>query len=253
MNDDDLALAFELAADAAAISLSWSGGDVPVTTKPDGSPVSEADLEVDRTLIDILGEERPDDGILSEESDEVPGTSGRRWIIDPIDGTRSFIAGRPGWGNHISLEIDGEIVLGVITRPENDELVWAVAGQGAYRCGMDAPQDRSRPLRVSTVSELREVHISGYGVGGAQREALAAHAQWEPSPTSHLVDYLAGEMDALLLNNGSVWDYAPMAVLAVEAGGAVRSPDGGMALDQSSFLCANPATIDRLAELFYRR
>ena len=249
MNDDDLALAFELAADAAAISLSWSGGDVPVTIKDDGSPVSEGDLEVDRTLGEILAEERPDDALLSEEQPPRSGTSGRRWIIDPIDGTRQFVAGMPGWGNHIALEVDGEVVLGVITRPEDDELFWAVRGEGAFRCGMEAPQDRSNRLRLSTTTALAEAVVSGYGETAADLAALDREARWQARTAPMFADFLTGQLDGLLLRGGKEWDYAPLAVLCREAGGDVRAPGGGRALDTETFLCAPTALLDPLATL----
>lgn len=252
MNDDDLALAFELAADAAAISLSWAGGDVPVTMKPDNSPVSEGDLEVDRTLLDILAEERPDDGVLSEESPERIGTNGRRWIIDPIDGTRQFVAGEPGWGNHIALEVDGEVVLGLVTRPEDDLLWWAVRGQGAFRCGMDAPQDRTHRLRVSTAADLAVATVSGYGPTDADKAAVrATGATWQRRTPTLIPDFLAGEFDAMWLRGGKIWDYAPLAILTLEAGGDVRSADGGRTLDDDRLLCSSLGLLDPLARVLY--
>ncbi|MGD7706713.1 inositol monophosphatase family protein [Microlunatus sp. Y2014] len=250
MNDDDLALAFELAADAATISLSWSGGDVPTTIKEDGSPVSEGDLEVDRVLSDILAEERPDDGVLSEEYPERTGTSGRRWVIDPIDGTRQFISGKPGWGNHIALEVDGAVVLGIITRPEDDELFWAVRGEGAYRCGLDAPQDRSRPLRLSSTADLAAATVGGYqSTPDDHIDLLTGRTTWAGRRASPITDYLTGELDALVLSGGKVWDYAPLAILAREAGGDVRSRDGGRALDQEWILCSNGPLLQPLSQV----
>jgi len=251
VNDDDLALAFELAADAAAISLSWSGGDVPVTLKADNSPVSEGDLEVDRTLLDILAEERPEDGVLSEESPERRGTSGRRWIIDPIDGTRQFVAGEPGWGNHIALEVNGEIVLGLITRPEDDLLWWAVKDEGAFRCGMDAPQERTHRLRLSSTTDLAGAIVSGYGPTEADVAAVRRVSTWQRRTPTLIPDFLAGEVDAMWLRGGKVWDYAPLAILTREAGGDVRSADGNRTLDEGRLICSNRALLDPLALAMY--
>lgn len=249
MNDDDLALAFELAADAAAISLSWSGGDVPVTMKDDGSPVSEGDLEVDHALGEILAEERPDDALLSEEQPARSGTSGRRWIIDPIDGTRQFVSGQPGWGNHIALEVDGEVVLGIITRPEDDELFWAVRGEGAFRCGMEAPQDRSNRLQLSSTGSLADAVFSGYGETAEDLAAINREARWEARTAPMFADFLTGRLDGLLLRGGKTWDYAPLAVLVREAGGDVTAPGGGRGLDTETFLCAPTALLGPFAGL----
>lgn len=250
VNDDDLALAFELAADAAAISLSWSGGDVPVTTKEDGSPVSEGDLEVDRALGEILAEERPEDGLLSEEQPERPGTSGRRWIIDPIDGTRQFVAGEAGWGNHIALEVDGEVLLGIITRPEDDELFWAVRGQGAFRCSMDSPHDRSQPITLSTATDPASATLSGYGITPADLEARPA--RWEDRTAQLFTDFFAGRLDGLLMRGGKVWDFAPLVPLVRESGGEVRSPDGTDRIDQGSLLVAGHGLLPGLAAALFR-
>ncbi len=242
VNDDDLALAFELAADAAAISLSWSGGDVPTTIKEDGSPVSEGDLEVDHALGEILAEERPDDGLLSEEQPERHGTSGRRWIIDPIDGTALFIAGQPDWGNHIALEVDGEVVLGLITRPEDDELFWAVRGVGAFRCGMDSPQDRSRPIRLASVDSLDRAQIAGYGMGPDE----LARPGWSER-TTRFSDFFAGQIHGLALHHAKVWDFAPLVPIVREAGGDVLGPDGTDRIDQGHLVAARTSILAELA------
>lgn len=245
VNDDDLALAFELAADAAAISLSWSGGDVPTTVKKDGSPVSEGDLEVDHVLGEILAEERPDDGVLSEEIPERHGTSGRRWIIDPIDGTTLFIAGQPDWGNHIALEVDGEVLLGVITRPEDDELFWAVRGIGAFRCDMDQPQDRSRPIRLAEAASLAQAQISGYGLGPDE----LARPGWTDTAPRLFTDLFSGRLHGLVLHHAEIWDFAPLVPIVREAGGDVLGPDGTDRLDQGHLVVAHRTILSELASL----
>src|SRR5690606_5571335 len=111
--DDDLALALRLADAADAISgPAFTGEPLAHEIKPDGSPVSETDLAVERRIAEIVAAERPADGMLGEEVGE-SGPRGRRWIVDGIDGTVLFVAGRPGWATEIALEVDGEPVVGV--------------------------------------------------------------------------------------------------------------------------------------------
>ncbi len=144
----DLALARQLGDMAGAIALGYFGTNVRRELKADGSPVTEADLAVERAVLDVLARERPDDGVLSEERGAVArGETDRRWLIDPIDGTAPFLAGTAGWGTHVALEVGGEIVLGVITRPAEHRSWWATKGQGAWT----SPATR---LNVSTRSSL---------------------------------------------------------------------------------------------------
>ena len=109
----DLALGRGIGDLAAEIAMPYFRSGVRHDLKADGSPVSDADLAVERSVLDILAAERPGDGVLSEERGGVArGAVHRRWLIDPIDGTVLFLAGNTGWGTHIALEIDDEVVLG---------------------------------------------------------------------------------------------------------------------------------------------
>ncbi|HET6952042.1 MAG TPA: inositol monophosphatase family protein, partial [Acidimicrobiales bacterium] len=128
----DLALALRLADAADVISLShFTGGAVDHEIKPDGSPVSAADLAVERRICEIVAAERPGDGVLGEEVG-ASGPAGRRWILDGIDGTVLYVAGRRGWATEIALEVDGEIVLGVTSGPADGCRWWAARGGGAW-------------------------------------------------------------------------------------------------------------------------
>src|SRR5262252_282415 len=114
---DDLVLARKLVAMASDIALSFFGR-ARAERKADGSMVSEADFAVERCLMEELERERPDDDVLSEEFGlRSVSRSSRRWILDPVDGTAHFLAGKGGWGTHVALEEEGRIVLGVISRP----------------------------------------------------------------------------------------------------------------------------------------
>ena len=131
----DLELALRLADAADALSLGrLRARDLVVETKPDRTPVTEADREVERQLRAILAHERRRDAILGEEEGLV-GSGSRKWIVDPIDGTRNYSRGVPVWATLIALEIDARVELGVVSAPALHRRWWAERGGGAYAGG----------------------------------------------------------------------------------------------------------------------
>ena len=149
-NDLDLALRLADAADAVSLPR-FRAADLQVETKPDMTPVSEADRAAEQAMREILQEERPDDGIIGEEYG-ASTEKRRRWILDPIDGTKSYVRGIPVWGALIGLEEDGNVVVGVVSAPAIAHRWWAAAGLGAFRNG--------DPIRVSAVSDLSDAQLS---------------------------------------------------------------------------------------------
>jgi histidinol-phosphatase len=149
--DDDLALAIELCNVADEITLArFRAHDLHVETKPDLTPVSEADHAVEVAIRDRLEAARPGDAILGEEM----GTTGdapRRWIVDPIDGTKSYVRGVPAWATLLALEDRGELVVGVVSAPALGRRWWAARGGGAFADG--------DPIRVSEVHELGDAQL----------------------------------------------------------------------------------------------
>jgi histidinol phosphatase-like enzyme (inositol monophosphatase family) len=133
---EDLALALELAEIADAISLArFRALDLHVETKPDLSPVTDADRAVELAIKELLAARRPADGIVGEEFGN-SGSGNRKWIIDPIDGTSSFIVGRPIFGNLISLAVQGKVLLGIINQPINSERWIGIEGSGSWLNGV---------------------------------------------------------------------------------------------------------------------
>ena len=144
----DLALALAFADAADEISLGrFRASDLLVETKPDRTPVTEADRAVEEAIRERLGRERPDDGMLGEEFG-VTGGGSRRWIVDPIDGTRNYSRGIPVWATLIALEENGAIVLGVVSAPALGRRWWAERGAGAFANG-----DRIHVSRVARVED----------------------------------------------------------------------------------------------------
>jgi histidinol-phosphatase len=141
-----LDFAVGIARDAGFITQRYFKSPIPAERKSDNSIVTIADREAERYLRKSIEQAFPNDAVLGEEEGEKKGLSGRRWIIDPIDGTYSFVHGVPLYGVLIALEIDSESVLGVVNLPALEEIIYAARGQGAF--GIGSPL-RFRPIKVS--------------------------------------------------------------------------------------------------------
>mgnify|MGYP000207963923 CR=1 FL=1 len=147
----DLEVALELAQRADAITLDRFGAlDLRIDTKPDLTPVTDADEAVEADLRAVLARERPDDRVLGEEYGGAAAFSGRQWVIDPIDGTKNFVRGVPVWASLIALLEDGVPVVGVVSAPALNRRWWAAAGLGSFAAvGDAAPTTTSEPPTVS--------------------------------------------------------------------------------------------------------
>lgn len=230
---DDLRLALELADLADEISLArFRAVDLEVSTKPDRTPVTEADLAVERAIRDRLAQARPDDGILGEEFG-TEGDATRQWIIDPIDGTANFLRGVPVWATLIALAIDGVPVVGVVASPAMGRRWWAVTGAGAWTT--DAPGGAPRRIGVSQVAELADASLSFQSIAqwrdAGYLEPLLALAErtWRDRAYGDAWSYMlvaeglvdiAGEFDV------KVWDLAAIVPVVEEAGGRFTSITG---------------------------
>jgi histidinol-phosphatase len=246
--EDDLAFAHRLADIASEVALDFFHRGVETIVKEDGTPVSEADLEVDRRLLEVLARERPDDAVLSEESGQ-RGSSNRRWILDPIDGTFNFVEGRPAWGTHVTLEVDGELVIGVITRPVYGHRYWATKGGGAYR--HDEPStDGPTQIKVSTTTDLAESRVTMWSAGTRkQRSRLSKSAVLLEATLDNILQVATGELEAVVASAGKIWDHAPAVVLITEAGGTFRDPEGGRRPDLGTSRYTNGLIDDALNQL----
>ena len=227
--DDDLALAHRLADAADAISLAgFTGAVVAHELKADGSPVSAVDRAVEGRIDEMLAAERPADGMLGEEVG-ARGPAGRRWIVDGIDGTILFVAGRTGWATQIALEVDGEVVAGVTTVPAGGRRWWAARGRGAWT--RDRPSGEPTPVRVSGGGDLararyslippREAITTDAGADLVARLAAATGAGGDyVPPHEHGALFVAdGRAEACLQVGGGPWDFAALSVLVAGAGG----------------------------------
>ena len=231
----DLALALELADLADPIALARFGApDLHVETKADQTPVTEADRAVEEAIAARLRRDRPDDGVLGEEFGVQEG-GGRRWIVDPIDGTRNYARGIPVWATLIALEDEGELRLGVVSAPALGRRWWAERGLGAYAGG--------RQLKVSSVDTIEDAVLCFALDRPLPEIALhCRHARGFGDFWAHVL-VAEGSVDGAIDAVGvSLWDLAAVQVIVEEAGGrftdaeGVARPDGGTGISSNGHL-----------------
>jgi len=234
-----------------------------VHAKPDASPVTEADLEIESLIRREIRADFPDDGLLGEEHGAEDGTSGYRWVIDPIDGTISFAAGVPLFGTLIGLEFargaTREVVAGTCAMPALGERVWAARGEGAWweRLGADGAMHRTA-ARVRAAVPLAEALVCTSGLEYFERagrtEALVAVARaarrvrgWSDCYGGMLV--ATGRADAWFDPVMNPWDSGPFPVILEEAGGAFTDWHGRADIHGGSAVAAAPALHAELLEV----
>jgi len=247
--EGDLTLALALADRADSITLARFGAlDLRVDTKPDLTPVTDADQAVETVLREALSADRGDDQILGEEFGGTTTFSGRQWIIDPIDGTKNFVRGVPVWASLIALLDDGVPRLGVVSAPALGRRWWAAHGQGAFGSVDGAP---ARRLSVSQVGELSSASLSFAGLTtwalrGLREQFLdLTEAVWRVRAYGDFWAYCLlaeGAVDVVIEPAVSVWDLAALDVLVREAGGVFTDlsgtpgPHGGSAVAANALL-----------------
>lgn len=219
MRERELRAAIEAAKAAANIIRGYFGTEMPVHRKSDDSPVTAADREAEQRIVEMLTAAFPGHGVLGEEYGERRG-SGSRWIIDPIDGTKSFVRKLPYFATLIALEEDGEVTLGVVHEPISGDLFYAVKGGGAY-----GPKGR---LVVSACAALSDGMVV-FGGLNAWREANrwpAVERLVDASARQRgYGDYLGhvcvarGQAEAMVELDLKPWDMAALKILVEEAGG----------------------------------
>jgi histidinol-phosphatase len=245
-----LDLARNLADEADAITMArFRAHDLRVATKPDLTPVSEADEAVERAIRDRLAA-YPGHAVLGEEFDDhEPDDAEWRWIIDPIDGTKNFSRGIPVWASLIALERDGVVVCGVASAPALGRRWWAARGEGAYRDG--------ERIHVSQIARIEEatVSFSRSGLGDPRTIELVLRS-WHGQPFSDFWAHLLvaeGAVEVAVEHVMNIWDNAVLQVIVEEAGGRFTDLRGEARIDGGSGVSTNGVLHDEVLATFSDR
>ena len=222
-----LDFAVRVSREAGAITLGYFKGSLQPERKADNSLVTIADREVETYLRATIEQAFPDDAILGEEQGEKSGTSGRRWVIDPIDGTYSFVHGVPFYGVLIALEIDGQPVLGVVNLPALKEIVYAARGLGCFwnsdPAHVSATQSLSKALLLAT--DFGSCEEGGFGPAMTTlQQKVEARRSWGDCYGHILV--ATGRADVMLDPVMNIWDCAALMPIIEEAGGTFTDWQG---------------------------
>lgn len=259
---DDLELLAQLADIADQLTLPvWQQGSIEVVTKPDGSPVTATDMEVEKRLRALIADVYPDDGFCGEEVGESAGRSGRTWIVDGIDGTSYFTMGRPEWSTLIALVVDGRPLAGMVTSPALDRR-WSCSQRSRAQVvvGGQEPQE----LSVSSGAALAESRVASWPPAGNVKPALRQAAgrladlrgdqvptrpSWGSFVPQEAMLVADGQLDAFVLFGGHAWDHAALAAVVTAAGGRFSALDGTTSLDGGSGLYSNGWIHDELLDV----
>ncbi|HLR07585.1 MAG TPA: inositol monophosphatase family protein [Pyrinomonadaceae bacterium] len=246
---DLLNFAVRLAREAGDMTCRHFKGSFVAERKADDSFVTIADREAERSLRSGIERAFPQDGILGEEEDEKPGTSQRRWIIDPVDGTYSFVHGVPLFAVLIGLEISGDSVLGVINLPAINEMVYAARGLGCFwndgPARVSATQSLSEALLLATDFGTCEQYGFGPGAQALERQ-VNARRTWGDAYGHALV--ATGRADIMLDPVMNVWDCAALSPIVEEAGGTFTDWRGVRTINGGNAISTNGLLFDRVME-----
>jgi histidinol-phosphatase len=230
----ELAFALTLADRADAISLSrYHALDLEITTKPDNTPVTDADKAVERAIIDAITAHYPTDGVVGEEFGSTGGKD-RYWIIDPIDGTKNFLRGVPTWATLIALvekeNATEKVVVSVVSSPALYRRWYATDGGGAYLLEGNAAARRLSVSKVSAISDA-SIAYSDFQGWGARRSAFEKllDSTWRSRGMGDFWSHMLvaeGAVDVAIEPSLALWDMAALDLIVREAGGSFSSLDG---------------------------
>jgi histidinol-phosphatase len=243
VSDADLAYALALADAADEVTMRhFRSANLVVETKPDLTPVSNADREVENVLRAMVGRDRPGDAVLGEEYG-VTGDAARRWVLDPVDGTKNYVRGVPVWATLVALQVDHAVTVGVVSAPALGHRWWAARGAGAFRDG--------EPMHVSRVRTLADAHFAYSSLPGWEAQGRLngfldlTRKCWRTRGFGDFWSHVLvaeGAVDVAAEPEVSLWDLAALQVVVEEAGGRFTdlagnpTPDGGSAVSSNGLL-----------------
>jgi histidinol-phosphatase len=243
----DLELALELAAVADQLAISrYRALDLQVETKPDFTPVTEADRAVETALRELLANKRPSDGVIGEEFPNTNEAASRTWIIDPIDATKNYVRGVPVWATLIALAIDGKPQVGVVSAPAMGRRWWASPEDGAFTQDVDGS---IRAIKVSAVRDLGDASFSfsdsvGWEVLGSDVLSRVTSRVWRSRGYGDFWSHLLvaeGAVDIAIEPELQSYDMAAFVAIVLASGGTVTGGNG-----QDPLLAGNAVTTNGL-------
>lgn len=246
MYEEELAFAHDLADLAGEIGLGFFRGSFEVTIKPDRTPVTEADLSIEAAIREAVKARFPDDSVLGEEGG-LQGVGRRRWIVDPVDGTKNFADGVQIWSNLIALAVDDDPVVGVVNLPALGERYEASRGGGARLNG--EPIHVSRADRVSSAFVVfagMEDWLSGPRGEGVQRLVSDARRDRGFGDAWGHCLVARGSADVMVERELATWDFAALQVIVDEAGGRISQFDGSPLAHGGTVLTTNGLLHDEI-------
>jgi histidinol-phosphatase len=255
-HDADLHLAFQLADEADAVTVDrFRSLDLQVETKPDLTPVSDADRAAEEVLRRTLSRERPGDSIIGEEYGDTGGGE-RRWVLDPIDGTKNFVRGVPVWATLIALLEGDDVVVGVVSAPALHLRWWAATGGGAWSGHRLSDARRLEVSRVATVADA-SVSFSEWNdpawdsTGSREGFQHLLEGCWRSRAYGDFWSHMLvaeGAVDVAVEPELNPWDIAALVPIVTEAGGRITALDGRPAMAGGNALTTNGWLHDELLE-----
>lgn len=243
MNDLEFALMLADAADEISLAR-FRALDLNIETKPDRTPVTDADRAVEAKLRDLIASHRPNESVIGEEFANT-GVNERVWIIDPIDGTANYLRGVPIWASLIALRVNGEIVTSVVSAPAMGRRWWASKGQGAFTRDVDGS---TRDIKVSKVSQLEHASISFNSIRQWDNAGLLeplielSRKVWRDRAYGDFLSYMylaEGLLEVASEHGLALYDIAALVPIVEEAGGRFSALDGPLTDSTSSVLATN--------------
>ena len=233
-------VAIEAARAAGQLALNYFNGSFEIEIKPDQTPVTVADKNAESLIREMVSKYFPGDGFLGEEFGDEPSTTGYRWIIDPIDGTKNFVRRVPFWGTLIGLEYKGEMIAGAVAMPTLGEMFHALRGNGAYR-------DNER-IHVSNISELNQAHVCFSSLKWFEQAGRSDSFLKLISTTSRergfgdVYGFLLvaqGSFEMMIDHGVHPWDVAALLPIVLEAGGQMTNWQGETTIHSPDVLASN--------------
>jgi len=246
---DDLALAHLLADTADSISMArFRANDLRVESKPDLTPVTDADTAVEQALRSTLARARPRDSVLGEEfgrSEAAAGPGSRHWVIDPIDGTKNFVRGVPIWGTLIALMEGDTPVAGLVSAPALGRRWWGATGLGAFAGKHQHAATRIGVSRVRRLADASFCYSSFTGwaeIGRLERMVELTLQAWRSRAYGDFYGYMLlaeGALDVMVEPELSLWDVAALIPIVTEAGGQITDLSGRTPGDKTASIATN--------------